>query len=125
MSRRADSERLKDIQEAIQRIESYAGGMSYEDFLGDIKTQDAVIRNIEIIGEAVKGVSEAARETLTSIPWRNIAGMRDRLIHDYFGVNLDIVWQVASQELPHLATALMEDVDSSGTVDDEEVAADL
>jgi uncharacterized protein with HEPN domain len=57
MSRRADSERLQDIQEAMQRIETYVNGMSYEDFLGDIKTQDAVIRNIEIIGEAVKGVS--------------------------------------------------------------------
>ena len=105
MSRREDSERLKDIREAIQRVESYVSGLSYEDFLDDTKTQDAVIRNIEIMGEAAKGVSEAVRETLPSIPWHNIAGMRDRLIHDYFGVNLDIVWQVVSEELPQLVVA--------------------
>ena len=77
------------------------------------------------MGEAAKGVSEAVRETLSSIPWRNIAGMRDRLIHDYFGVNLDIVWKVVSEELPHLSAALIEGVDLSGAAGDEATAADL
>ncbi|WP_456420003.1 HepT-like ribonuclease domain-containing protein [Methanocaldococcus infernus] len=80
-----------DILEAINRIKIYTKGMDYEKFLSDIKTQDAVIRNIEIIGEAVKLLSPQIKEKYNNIPWKNIAGMRDKLIHSYFGVNLDIV----------------------------------
>ena len=108
MSKRTDTDLLSDIREAIRRIQIYLGEISYEDFLDDSKTQDAVIRNIEIIGEAAKGVSEQVREAQQHIPWRNMAGMRDRLIHDYFGVNLDIVWQVVSEELPRIAASLTE-----------------
>lgn len=65
-----------------------------------------MIRNIEILGEAAKNVSEEVRTTYPKIPWRSMAGMRDRLIHDYFGVNLDIVWQVCTIELPKIASLL-------------------
>ena len=106
MFNRADVELVDDIREAIQRISSYLEDMSYEDFMDDAKTQDAVIRNIEIIGEAAKGISEHLRDQNAHIPWRNMARMRDRLIHHYFGVNLDVVWQVVSMELPGLVSEL-------------------
>jgi uncharacterized protein with HEPN domain len=76
--------------------------MDYDGFVRDTKTQDAVIRNIEIIGEAAKNIPDRVKEDSPSIPWKQIAGTRDRLIHDYFGTNLDIVWQIVVDELPPL-----------------------
>ncbi len=106
MSERADRDVLSDIQEAIRRIAVYTAGMTYEPFLADTKTQDAVIRNLEIIGEATKSLSEGLRAKHSGIPWKGMAGVRDRLIHHYFGVNLDIVWQIAVAELPDVASQL-------------------
>lgn len=100
MPRRSDKEFLKDIQEAVQRIVQYTRGMGYEKFVEDTKTQDAVVRNLEIIGEAVKNLPVEVRAAYPQVPWKGMAGMRDRLIHDYFGVNLDIVWQIVATELP-------------------------
>jgi uncharacterized protein with HEPN domain len=91
MSNRTDRDFLSDIQEAIHRIATYVAGMSYETFVADIKTQDAVVRNLEIIGEATKNLSEQLLRKYPDIPWKSMAGVRDRLIHHYFGVNLDIV----------------------------------
>ena len=102
MSKRSDSDWIIDIIEAARRIHSYCCGLNYEQFLQDTKTQDAVVRNIEIMGEAAKNLSEAFRQRHPNIPWRNIFGMRDRLIHHYFGVNWDIVWNVAQQDIPTL-----------------------
>lgn len=116
MSERAEIEFVNDILEAVQRISRYLGGLSYDDFRRDTKTQDAVIRNIEVIGEAAKGVTEEWRAKHPHIPWKSMAGMRDRLIHHYFGVNLDIVWQVASEELPLLTPELSQ---ITKTVEDE------
>lgn len=84
----------------------YTSGMTYEAFLADTKTQDAVIRNIEIIGEASKNLSENLRAKRADIPWKGMTGIRDKLIHHYFGVNLDIVWQVAASDLPSLIEPL-------------------
>lgn len=94
--------------EAIQRIARYLGSMSYADFRKDTKTQDAVIRNVEIIGEAARGITEALRTKNAHIPWKNMVGMRDRLIHHYFGTNLDIVWQVVMADLPLLLPELIQ-----------------
>ncbi len=80
--------------------------MTYEHFLTDTKTQDAVIRNIEIMGEAIKKVPERLKSRYPEIPWKSIAGMRDKLIHHYFGVNFSIVWNVAREELPEIKQKL-------------------
>ena len=106
MSKRQDAFIIQDIKEAIGRIVSYTSGINYDDFLKDGKTQDAVIRNIEILGEAVKLLSEEAKERYPDIPWKAIAGTRDKLIHDYFGVNIDIVWNIAKNEAPWLSEQL-------------------
>ncbi len=106
MSERTDRDFLSDIQEAIRRIREYTTGMTYQAFLEDTKTQDAVIRNLEIIGEATKNLSKELRERYSHVPWKGMAGVRDRLIHHYFGVNLDIVWQIITDELPEVASQL-------------------
>lgn len=103
MSSRTEREFLADILEASRRASSYVAGMSYDEFLADLKTQDAVIRTLEIVGEATKQLSSELRERYPAIPWKNMAGMRDKLIHDYFGVNLDIVGEIVSDELPAVA----------------------
>jgi len=106
MFKRTDGDLLSDIREAIHRITTYATGMSYETFMADTKTQDAVIRNLEIIGEATKNLSEQLRTEYPDVPWKSMAGVRDRLIHHYFGVNLDIVWQIATTELSQVLSFL-------------------
>ncbi|MEZ4707363.1 MAG: DUF86 domain-containing protein [Caldilineaceae bacterium] len=97
---------LQDIVEAINRIQSYVADIDYDEFQTDSKTQDAVIRNLEIIGEASKQISDEVRQQAALIPWRNIARMRDKLIHHYFGINLDIIWQVIQDDLPPLMMAV-------------------
>jgi len=92
---------LLHIRDALLKIAEYTS--SGEDvFHKDPKTQDAVIRNLEIIGEAAKNIPEDFRQKYPQIAWKAVAGMRDKLIHDYFGVNLGIVWEVVHKEVPSL-----------------------
>ena len=102
MSKRKDSDFLQDILEAARRIKTYTTAMTYDVFLADLKTQDAVVRNLEIIGEAAKSLSTELRKKYPEVPWKGMSGVRDRLIHHYFGVNLDIVWDIVITELPSL-----------------------
>ena len=96
---------LLHVRDAIERIRSYtAAGQG--PFMADTRTQDAVIRNLEIIGEAVKRLSENTRSRRPDIPWSRIAGMRDVLIHQYFGVKLETVWEVVAHHLSPLSAAV-------------------
>lgn len=104
--RQGDSLYLRHILDAISRIEEYTRGMTCEDFLASNLHQDGVIRQIEVIGEAAKKVSSKLRAAHPEIPWKDIAGMRDKLIHDYFGVDLDAVWDTVKKDVPGLRTAL-------------------
>ena len=93
---------LEDILEACGKIDRYTSGLTIEQFRGDEKTVDAVVRNLEVIGEAAKRISPATREKMSSIEWPRIAGLRDVLIHGYFGIDLDIVWDIVETKVPPL-----------------------
>jgi uncharacterized protein with HEPN domain len=91
---------IEDIRGAIVKARHFVKGMDFEQFSNDEKTSFAVVRALEIIGEAAKGVPEDARDRHAGLPWREMAGMRDKLAHDYFGVNLQVVWRTVTEDLP-------------------------
>jgi uncharacterized protein with HEPN domain len=99
---------LQDILEAANWIDEYIRGISFEQFRADRKTVDAVVRNLEIIGEAAKNIPQPLREKSPQIPWARRAGLRDLLIHAYFGVDIDIIWDVVQNKLPALKVQVSE-----------------
>ena len=93
---------LDDVLLAIQRIQSYTAEYTKEKFCSDLRTIDAVVRNLEVIGEAVKHIPQAVRDQKTEIEWRKIGALRDILAHEYFGVDLEIIWDVVVNKIPGL-----------------------
>ena len=93
---------FEDILDSITKIEQYTQAIDEREFLANTQIQDAVFRRFEIIGEAVKNIPPPFRDKYPHIPWKKIAGLRDVLIHEYFGVNLDLVWEAVEGHLPGL-----------------------
>ena len=102
MKKREYGDYLNDILTSINDIESFVAGITYDDFLRNKMASNAVIRSLEVIGEATKNLPKSVRDKDPSMPWKKMAGMRDKVIHEYFGVNYETVWKTAKNVLPQL-----------------------
>ena len=100
MSRRRPPLLVEDIWEAVEKIERYVSGMDHDAFVGDEKTIDSVVRNLEIIGEAANRLPQDFRTQYPEIKWPQIIGLRHRIVHDYFNIDVEIVWQIIQTDLP-------------------------
>ena len=103
---------LQDIVDMMAKVEQFTTGMTFEEFMGDDKTIFAIVRALEIVGEATKHIPAAIRTRHPDLPWRNMAGMRDKLIHDYLDVDLDIVWKTATELIPLLKPQVAEVIEA-------------
>jgi len=99
---RISADYLKDITDEINRIESFIAGLTYDEFIKDEKTVYAVIRCFEIIGEAVKNIPAQVKERYPLVPWKRMSGMRDKLIHEYFGVDCETLWRTIKKRIPEI-----------------------
>lgn len=108
-----DRSYLLHIRDAISRIKSYTEA-GRDSFLKDTKTQDAVVRNLAIVGEAAKRLSQELKDRHPEVPWKQIAGMRDRVIHNYIEVNLEIVWDTVERGVPELEATVAKMLAESG-----------
>jgi len=112
-STRLSQDYLQDILDAMDKAEEFIGTMNCQEFMEDNKTAYAVIRCFEIIGEAAKKISPSLRKRYPAIPWKNLTGMRDKLIHDYIGVSFEMVWRTVKEDIPavkQLLIAMLETV---------------
>ena len=102
MQKRNDAVYLQHLLDAVERIEQYTTGMTEQQFLQNSLVQDAVVRQLEIIGEASRNLSDELRQKHSQVPWAKVVGMRNRIVHAYFDVDLTIVWEVIQRDLPDL-----------------------
>jgi uncharacterized protein with HEPN domain len=102
MSERTYLDYLEDIRDHLAQAQAFVKGLTYEEFTADTKTNFAVVRALEIVGEAAKRLPAELKDRYPDLPWRDMAGMRDKLAHDYFGVDLLVVWETATLEAPSL-----------------------
>jgi uncharacterized protein with HEPN domain len=102
MSKRSDDLLLNDILESITKIKLYTSNLNFDSFINDSKTVDAVIRNFEIIGEASNRLSEVFKENNAEIDWFRIIGFRNRIVHDYMGIDFEIVWSIIQNDIDSL-----------------------
>ena len=93
---------LDDINEALSKIKEYTQDLDFEKFSQDTKTIDAVIRNFEILGEATKQIPENIKSRYPKVPWKEMAGMRDKLVHAYFGIDAEVIWETITKRIPKL-----------------------
>lgn len=97
-----DSIFLNHISNSIEEVEKNISNISFIEFNGNVSTQDAVIRRLEIIGEAIRNLSEETKQKYPQVPWKDIVDTRNKLIHDYFGVDINLVWEMAKKDIPSL-----------------------
>ncbi len=108
---------VRDMLQACARVTAYTAGMDQSAFLGDTRTYDATLRNLELIGEAATRLPEAVRDSHADIPWRDIIGARNRIIHGYLGIDDDLIWGIVSRSVPELVPhlrALLEEAECEG-----------
>ncbi len=113
-----DTVYLRHILDSIKQIEEYLRGVSKEKFMKSRLLQDGVVRQLEIIGEASRNLSEELCQRHSEVPWKQIIGMRNRIIHEYFDVDLEIVWEVAEKDLPDLKTQIQAILQKQGAIRD-------
>jgi uncharacterized protein with HEPN domain len=117
MSKRDWKILFEDILESIGKIEQYTKGIAFNDFAVNSMTIDAVVRNIEIIGEASKNIPDDIKGKNPEIPWKKLGGIRNRIVHEYFGVDISIIWYIVSNELSQLKTLITNSLNEDGTVE--------
>jgi len=100
MKERDFSDYVRDILDSIQDVEEFISGITFEEFLQNKKINKAIIRSLEVLGEASKKIPDDIKTRYPDVPWKRMSGMRDKLIHEYFGADLNIVWNVVKNELP-------------------------